>query len=125
MHISERRAGLILALVTGLLILAVGVRPGQAREPFFAPVPPMEVYDFPRAAEQIKLRGLLISEDVYRAVVYIQNQRNFKVVQPMDFIEVTIDDLRHEFRVTGMGGRRLVLSGADSFRYEIGVEQRD
>lgn len=98
---------------------------GAAREPFFSPLPPLEAYDFPKAADDIKLRGLLITEDSFRAVVYVQSLRGYRVLRPLDRLEVIVDGLRHEFRVEGMGARRLVLRGQDDYRYEIGVEELD
>lgn len=96
-----------------------------SREPFFKPVPPMEVYDFPRALEEIKLRGLLLTNDYSRAVVYVRSTRSFRVLKPRDRLEVILDGLRHEFRVERMGGRRLLLRGADDVWYELGVEQSE
>ncbi len=113
--------------VFGLCFLAMVLLCGtaHARDPFLAPRPPLEVYDFPRAVEDIELRGLLLMEDRFRALVYVQSQRSFRVLNPMDRLEVTLAGLRHEFTVEGMGARRLVLRGADNERYEIGAAQRD
>ncbi len=99
--------------------------PAQAREPFFSPSPPLEAYDFPKAADEVKLRGLLLTDDSFRAVVYIRSLRGYRVLKPLDRLEVMVDGLRHEFRVEGMGERRLVLRGQDDYWYEIGVEERE
>ncbi len=107
-----------------LLLLTLG-NTALAREPFFKPEPPMEAYDFPKAADAIKLRGLLMTDSHFRAVVYISTMEGFRVVSPMDRVEVLMDGLRHEFVITGMGSRRLILRGADEMSYEIGVEERD
>ena len=125
MQLSQRKFFLILLLLAGLLVLVVGLRSVQAREPFFEPVPPIEAYDFARAADAVKLRGVLITEDSFRAVVYVETLPGFRVLSPMDRLEVTLDDLRHEFQVVGLGGRTLILRGQDDYRYKIGVEQRD
>ena len=108
-----------------LLILLTLGNTALGREPFFKPKPPLEAYDFPKAADAIKLRGLLITATQFRAVVFITSMGGFRVVSPMDRIEVLMDDLRHEFVITGMGSRRLILRGADDMSYEIGVEERD
>ncbi|SMP76745.1 hypothetical protein SAMN06295888_12514 [Desulfonatronum zhilinae] len=120
---SVFKAGLAGALV--FCVMCCWTASALAREPFFSPTPPMEAYDFPKAADDIKLRGLLLTEDTFRAVVYIQSLRGYRVLRPMDRLEVIVDGLRHEFRVEGMGERRLVLRGQDDYWYEIGVEQRD
>jgi hypothetical protein len=125
MHLCQRTFCLILILSVCLLVLVVGLRSGQAREPFFDPDPPIEAYDFARAADSVKLRGLLITEDSFRAVVYVETLPGFRVLSPMDRLEVTLDDLRHEFQVVGLGGRNLILRGQDDYRYKIGVEQVD
>lgn len=125
MYLCQRTFSLILVLFVCLLILAVGLGTSQAREPFFDSDPPVEAYDFARAADAVKLRGLLITEDSFRAVVYIETLQAFRVLSPMDRLEVMLDDLRHEFQVVGLGGRNLILRGQDDYRYKIGVEQRD
>jgi hypothetical protein len=122
-HYSTRAA--MIGVVFLVLISVSGVGAQTAREPFFSPTPPMEAFDFPKAAEEVKLRGMVISEDSYRAVVYVQPLQGYRVLRPLDQFEVIVDGLRHEFRVEGMGGRRLVLRGQDGYLYEIGVEQRD
>ncbi len=106
-------------------VMCCWTAPASAREPFFSPMPPLEAYDFPKAAEEIKLRGLLLTEDSFRAVVYLRPSRVYRVLRPLDRLEVMVDGLRHEFRVEGMGERRLVLRGEDDYWYEIGVEERE
>ncbi len=125
MHLCQRTFSLVLVLFVCLLVLVVGLGTSQAREPFFDPDPPIEAYDFARAADAVKLRGLLITEDSFRAVVYVETLPGFRVLSPMDRLEVTLDNLRHEFQVVGLGGRVLILQGQDDYRYKIGVEQRD
>jgi hypothetical protein len=115
---------LILAFGCGLLFGNWGGW-ASAREPFFHPTPPLEAYDFPRAAEEIKLRGLLLTEHDFRAVVYLPALRVYQVLRPLDRLEVMVDGLRHEFQVEGMGRRFLVLRGQDNLRYEIGVEEHE
>lgn len=105
------------------LLLVCGVRETPAREPFFMPSPPMEAYDYPGAAEQIKLRGLLMTTGASRAVVYDKSSRSFRVLKPRDRLEINLAGLRHEFQVEAMGGRRLFLRGLDGYLYEMGVEQ--
>ncbi len=115
------------ARICGLLfVLAVccWAVPVAAREPFFSPAPPLEAFDFPKAAEEIKLRGLLITEDDFRVVVYLRSLQVYRVLRPLDRLEVMVDGLRHEFLVEGLGRRLLVLRGQDGYRYEIGVEER-
>lgn len=115
---------LILAFGCGLLLNNWGSW-AKAQEPFFRPTPPLEAYDFPRAAEEIKLRGLLLTENDFRAVVYLPALRVYHVLRPLDRLEVMVDGLRHEFQVEGMGRRYLVLRGQDNLRYEIGVEEHE
>jgi len=125
---TEMNRRLLLATRTLWVFLALLVwcpAAGEAREPFFSPAPPMEAYDFAGAAQAIKLRGLLRTDQDSRAVVYLQPLRVYQVVRPRDLLEVTLDGLRHEFRVEAMAGRRLILRGMDGQRYEIGVEQRE
>ncbi len=122
----NRRLMLCFAITGCFWLLQVfGAADVSAREPFFMPAPPMEAYDFPKAAEEIKLRGLLLTADVSRAVVYDKSSRSFRVLKPRDRLEVTLEGLRHEFRVEGMGGRRLLLRGMDGYLYETGVEQSE
>jgi hypothetical protein len=123
-HFSSRAVviGVVFFLFT-MMVPRAGAQ--EVREPFFKPTPPLEAFDFPRAVEEVKLRGMLISEDTYRAVVYVQPLKGYRVLRPLDRFEVIMDGLRHEFQVEGMGGRRLVLRGQDGYLYEVGVEQRD
>ncbi|WP_045221266.1 hypothetical protein [Desulfonatronum thioautotrophicum] len=122
-HFSIRAA--VVGVVFLVVLMASWGHAQTGREPFFSPTPPLEAFDFPKAVEEVKLRGMVISEDTYRAVVYVQPLRGYRVLRPLDRFEVIVDGLRHEFRVEGMGGRRLVLRGQDGYLYEIGVEQRD
>jgi len=126
MHLSQRTFCLILIFQVCLLVLVVDLKSGLARDPFFDPDPPIEAYDFTAAAEEVQLRGLLLTEDdKFRAIVYISTRGEYLVLSPMDRFSVTVDDLRHEFRLQGIGGRRLVLQGKDGYKYDIGVRESD
>ncbi|TWI76721.1 hypothetical protein LZ24_00342 [Desulfobotulus alkaliphilus] len=114
---------LILALI---IIFLSSPRWAAAREPFINPPPPMAVFNYPAAAAQMQLRGLVVTEDSFRAVIYVKSQRRFHVVRPLDRVEVEMDGLRHEFRVQGSGGqRRVLLQGKDRQWYEIGVHESE
>lgn len=106
----------------GCLWLSAGWAQSQeAREPFFAPSPPSDAYDYPKAADAVRLRGLLVTDDTQLAVVFVQSLGGFRVVRLNERLEVTIDGLRHVFTVEKIGERRLLLLGADRNWYEIGV----
>lgn len=112
--------------VLGIVLFLAGAGPGQARDPFFDPRPPIDAYDFARAAEEVQLRGLVVMEnDRFRALVYVRPRGEYLVLSSMDRFSVTVDDLRHEFRIQGIGGRRMVLKGEDGEHYNIGVRESD
>ena len=117
---------ILIFIVLGTVLFLAGAGPGQARDPFFDPRPPIDAYDFPRAAEEVHLRGLVVMEnDRFRALVYVRPRGEYLVLSPRDRFSVTVDDLRHEFRILGIGGRRLVLRGKDGEHYNIGVRESD
>ncbi len=138
---------ILLFAVLGVVFFLADAGPGQARDPFFDPRPPIEAYDFPRAAEDVQLRGLLVMENGrFRALIYVRSRGEYLVLSPMDRFSVAVEGLRHEFRVLGIGekrfilkgeadeheillhrdgGRRLVLKGEDGEHYNIGVRESD
>lgn len=119
------RRGAIAALAL-LLAMPGGVQAQtQAREPFLAPVPPLEAYDFPDASETVELRGLVVAGNNSRAVVLVTQPPGFQVLRPNDELRVTYNGLRHVFRVLEMGQRRLVLLGEDGEHYEIRARTND
>ncbi|MCW7754062.1 hypothetical protein OOT00_08690 [Desulfobotulus sp. H1] len=115
-----------LLLLALMLLVVSSPRWAAAREPFMNPPPPMDVFNYPAAAAQMQLRGLVLTEDSFRAVIYVKSQRRYHVVRPQDRLDVEMDGLRHEFRVQGNGGqRRVLLQGRDHQWYEIGVHESE
>jgi hypothetical protein len=110
-------------LIGCLWVSAGWAQSQEAREPFFAPSPPSDAFDYPKAADAVRLRGLLVTDSTQLAVVFIQSLNGFRVVRLNERLEVTIDGLRHAFTVEKIGERRLLLLGADRNWYEVGVRE--
>jgi len=117
-----RRAGFL--LLAGWVLLAVTAGPASARDPFVAPEPARDAYNFPAAAGQIQLKALVRTDRSARAVLYVGKDDPLIVVKPSDELVVKLEGLRHKFRVQAMQDRVVVLWAENGEVYEIGVVER-
>ncbi len=119
----KKRMKRVLLVLCGLMAISSG-QPASARDPFAAPAPSQESFDYPAAARQIELRGLVRTEKGARAVLYLGKEGGLRVVKPADEVTVMLSGLRHRFRVQVMEDRTVVLAGDNGETYNIGVVER-
>ncbi len=94
-----------------------------ARDPFVAPAPSPDMYDYQGATHEMQLRGLFITSGGSRAVLFNLNEEKIRIVSAGDEITIDLEGLKHRYKVASMGRRSVTLAGGDGKSYRIGVEE--
>jgi hypothetical protein len=121
----KRRFFSKMAVITAVFtVYGMSAQDTYARDPFRSPAASPDMYDYQTALQELQLRGLFVTSAGSRAVIYHYNDDRVQVVSPNDEVTVNLEGLQHKYRISGIGGRAVLMTGADSKTYRIGIEER-